>query len=61
MEIKNKKANSIIRLFLEYLIGLSAAIIFLIIVISKKNIYETVWDDIYAYDNDTINTHISNI
>lgn len=30
-------------------------------VFSKKNIYETVWKDLYAYDDDTINTHISNI
>lgn len=30
-------------------------------VFSKKNIYETVWRDSYTYDNDTINTHISNI
>ena len=30
-------------------------------VFSKKNIYETVWKDSYAYDDDTINTHISNI
>lgn len=30
-------------------------------VFSKKNIYETVWRDSYAYDNDTVNTHISNI
>ena len=30
-------------------------------VFSKKNLYEAVWDDVYTYDNDTINTHISNI
>lgn len=30
-------------------------------VFSKKNIYEAVWNDSYAYDEDTINTHISNI
>ena len=30
-------------------------------VFSKKNIYETVWKDLYAYDDDTKNTHISNI
>ncbi|WP_330615176.1 winged helix-turn-helix domain-containing protein [Romboutsia sp. 1001285H_161024_C4] len=30
-------------------------------VFSKKNIYETVWKDSYEYDDDTINTHISNI
>lgn len=30
-------------------------------VFSKKNIYETVWKESYAYDDDTINTHISNI
>lgn len=30
-------------------------------VFSKKNLYEAVWDDMYTYDNDTINTHISNI
>lgn len=30
-------------------------------VFSKKNIYETVWKDSYVYDDDTINTHISNI
>ena len=30
-------------------------------VFSKKNLYESVWEDAYAYDNDTINTHISNI
>ncbi len=30
-------------------------------VFSKKNIYETVWKDSYAYYDETINTHISNI
>lgn len=30
-------------------------------VLSKKNLYEAVWEDMYTYDNDTINTHISNI
>lgn len=30
-------------------------------VFSKKNLYEAVWEDMYTYDNDTINTHISNI
>jgi len=30
-------------------------------VFSKKNLYEAVWSEVYAYDNDTINTHISNI
>ena len=30
-------------------------------VFSKKNLYESVWNEEYAYDNDTINTHISNI
>ena len=30
-------------------------------VFSKKNLSEAVWEDMYTYDNDTINTHISNI
>ena len=30
-------------------------------VFSKKNLYEAVWEDMYTYDNDTVNTHISNI
>lgn len=30
-------------------------------VFSKKNLYEAIWKDMYTYDNDTINTHISNI
>ena len=30
-------------------------------VFSKKNLYEAVWEDMNTYDNDTINTHISNI
>jgi len=30
-------------------------------VFSKQNLYESVWGEPYAYDNDTINTHISNI
>lgn len=30
-------------------------------VFSKKNLYEAIWKEIYTYDNDTINTHISNI
>jgi DNA-binding response OmpR family regulator len=30
-------------------------------VFSKQNIYESVWGESYAYDNDTINTHISNL
>ncbi|GHV48983.1 DNA-binding response regulator [Clostridia bacterium] len=30
-------------------------------VFSKQNLYESVWGETYAYDNDTINTHISNL
>ena len=30
-------------------------------VFSKQNLYESVWEETYAYDNDTINTHISNV
>ena len=30
-------------------------------VFSKQNLYESVWGEQYAYDNDTINTHISNL
>ena len=30
-------------------------------VFSKQNLYESVWRELYAYDNDTINTHISNL
>ena len=30
-------------------------------IFSKQNIYESIWQEEYAYDNDTINTHISNI
>lgn len=30
-------------------------------VFSKQNLYENVWGEQYAYDNDTINTHISNL
>lgn len=30
-------------------------------VFSKQNLYESVWCEPYAYDNDTINTHISNL
>jgi len=30
-------------------------------VFSKQNLYESVWGELYAYDNDTINTHISNL
>ena len=30
-------------------------------VFSKQNLYESVWGEQYAYDNDTINTHISNM
>ncbi|MCM1496558.1 MAG: response regulator transcription factor [Bacteroides sp.] len=30
-------------------------------IFSKQNIYESIWDEEYAYDDDTINTHISNI
>jgi len=30
-------------------------------VFSKQNLYESVWGEEYAYDNDTINTHISNL
>ncbi|MDR1640476.1 MAG: response regulator transcription factor [Clostridiales bacterium] len=30
-------------------------------VFSKKNLYESVWEEQYAYDNDIINTHVSNI
>ena len=30
-------------------------------IFSKQNLYESIWQEAYAYDNDTINTHISNI
>jgi len=30
-------------------------------VFSKQNLYESVWREAYAYDDDIINTHISNI
>ena len=30
-------------------------------VFSKRNLYESVWGEVYAYDDDTINTHISNL
>ena len=30
-------------------------------VFSKQNLYESIWQEEYAYDNDTINTHVSNI
>jgi len=30
-------------------------------VFSKQNLYENVWGEPYAYDNDTINTHFSNL
>ena len=30
-------------------------------VFSKQNLYESVWGEPYIYDNDTINTHISNL
>ncbi len=30
-------------------------------VFSKQNLYVSIWHEDYAYDNDTINTHISNI
>ena len=30
-------------------------------VFSKQNLYESVWGEQYTYDNDTINTHISNL
>jgi DNA-binding response OmpR family regulator len=30
-------------------------------VFSKQNLYESVWGEQYAYDDDTINTHISNL
>ena len=30
-------------------------------VFSKKNLYETVWQEPFARDNDVINTHISNL
>ena len=30
-------------------------------VFSKQNLYESVWGEPYAYDTDTINTHISNL
>ena len=28
---------------------------------SKQNLYESIWNETYAYDDDTINTHISHI
>jgi DNA-binding response OmpR family regulator len=30
-------------------------------VFSKQNLYESVWGEPYAYDSDTINTHVSNL
>ncbi len=30
-------------------------------IFSKQNLYESIWQEEYTYDNDTINTHISNI
>ena len=30
-------------------------------VFSKKNLYESIWQDAFACDNDVINTHISNL
>ena len=30
-------------------------------IFSKQNLYESIWNETYAYDDDTINTHISNI
>ncbi|MGL6201902.1 MAG: response regulator transcription factor [Lachnospiraceae bacterium] len=30
-------------------------------VFSKQNLYESVWNETYVYDNDTINTHVSNL
>ncbi|MGL6198956.1 MAG: response regulator transcription factor [Lachnospiraceae bacterium] len=30
-------------------------------VFTKQNLYESVWGEQYTYDNDTINTHISNL
>ncbi len=30
-------------------------------VFSKQNLYESVWQEAYAYDDNTINTHISNL
>ena len=30
-------------------------------VFSKQNLYESIWNEPYAYDDDTINTHISHI
>jgi len=30
-------------------------------VFSKKNLFESIWGQQYSYDNDTINTHISNL
>lgn len=30
-------------------------------VFSKQNLYESIWNEVYSYDDDTINTHISNL
>lgn len=30
-------------------------------VFSKQNLYETIWNEVFARDNDVMNTHISNI
>ena len=30
-------------------------------IFSKQNLYESIWNKTYAYDDDTINTHISHI
>ena len=30
-------------------------------VFSKQNLYESIWQEMFARDNDVINTHISNL
>ena len=35
--------------------------LFSVILFTKKNIYEAVWEDYFAADEDIINAHISNI
>ena len=30
-------------------------------IFSKQNLYESIWNESYAYDDDTINTHMSNL
>lgn len=65
-EIEIENCNASIKGTLVRFTSTELAILMLLLqypqkIFSKQNLYESIWQEEYAYDYDTINTHISNI